>query len=102
MSFLDHPHPGAPTVPKRRLDMVLPRPSPIRGRAVAAGEAADTPRVFEHALNDAVGALAVLGDLVEVAAEHPDDLVDLGTPLVAERRQGRGRRLRQFLQQFAR
>ena len=64
--------------------------------------ARDPARVFEHALDDAVGALAVLGDLVEVAAQHLDDLVDRGALVVAERRHGRRRRLLQLQQQFAR
>jgi hypothetical protein len=33
-----------------------------------AALARDPSRVFEHALDDTVGALAVLGDLVEIAA----------------------------------
>src|SRR5262245_44944523 len=45
--------------------------------------ARDPARVFEHALDDAVGALAVLGDLVEVAAQHLDDLVDRGALLLS-------------------
>ena len=59
---------------------------------------ADTPRVFEHALDDAVGALAVFGDLVEVAAQHLDDLVDRGAFVVAEGRHRRRCRLLQFQQ----
>ena len=59
-------------------------------------------RVLQHALDDAVGAPAVLGDLFEVAAQHVDDLVDSGALVLAEHRHGRGRRLPQFLQQFAR
>jgi hypothetical protein len=34
--------------------------------------------VFEHALDDAVGAFAVLGDLVEVAAQRPPRLCQAG------------------------
>ena len=44
-------------------------------RPALAGAAA---RMLQHALDDAVGALAVLGDLVEVAGQHLDRLVDLG------------------------
>ena len=44
----------------------------------------------------------MLGDLFEIAGQHPDDLVEFGALVVAERRHGRGRRLPQFLQQFAR
>jgi hypothetical protein len=62
---------------------------------------ADPRRVFEHALDDAIGALAVLGDLVEVAAQHLDDLVDRGALVFAERRHRRRRRFRQLQQQFA-
>jgi hypothetical protein len=55
--------------------------------------ARDPARVFEHALDDAVGALAVLSDLVEVAAQHVDDLVDLGARGAVERGRHRRRRL---------
>ena len=48
---------------------------------------------FQHALDDAVGALAMLGDLVEVAAQHLDDLVNRNTLVVAERCHVRGRRI---------
>jgi hypothetical protein len=58
--------------------------------------------VFEHALDDTVGALAVLGDLVEVAAQHFDHFVNRRTLVVAEGRYRRGRCLPQFQQQFAR
>jgi hypothetical protein len=64
--------------------------------------ARDPARVFEHALDDAVGALAVLGDLVEVAAQHLDDLVDRGALVVGERCHGRRRRLLQLQQQLTR
>jgi hypothetical protein len=58
--------------------------------------------MFEHALDDAVGAFAMLGDLLEVAAQHLDDLVHGGSLVVAERRHRRGCRLLQLKQQFAR
>src|SRR3984893_7772096 len=58
-----------------------------------AALARDPARVFEHALDDAVGALAVLGDLVEVAAQHLDDLVDRRALVVGERCHGRRCRL---------
>jgi hypothetical protein len=34
--------------------------------------------MLQHALDDIVGTLSVLGDLFEVACEHLDRLVDLG------------------------
>jgi hypothetical protein len=40
-------------------------------------------RMRQHAFDDAVGAAAVLGDLVEIAGQHPDDFVDLGAGIVA-------------------
>ena len=58
--------------------------------------------MIEHALDDAVGALAVLGHLVEIATQHLDDLVDRGTLVLAEGGDGRRRRLLQLQQQFAR
>ena len=47
--------------------------------------AADAARVLQHALDDAVGALAVLGDLVEIAGQHLDRLINLGPRVVVER-----------------
>jgi hypothetical protein len=35
-------------------------------------------RVLQHALDDAVGAPAMLGDLFEIAGQHRDDFVDIG------------------------
>ncbi len=58
--------------------------------------------MLQHALDDAVGAPAVLGDLVEVAGQHLDRLVDLGARVLVERGEGRRRRLLQFVQQFDR
>jgi hypothetical protein len=42
-------------------------------------------RMLQHALEDAVGALAVLGDLFEIAGQHSDHLVEFGVLVVAER-----------------
>ena len=47
--------------------------------------AAAAARMRQHALDDPVGAPSVLGDLVEVAGEHPDELVGLGAPAAARR-----------------
>ena len=35
-------------------------------------------RVLQHALDDAIGAPAVLGNLFEIAGQHRDDFVDIG------------------------
>ena len=50
MSFLDHPHPEALTVPKQPLDMVLLRQSPIGGHAAAARDKLHFGRVPALAL----------------------------------------------------
>src|SRR5215472_5863562 len=50
--------------------------------AALAGGAA---RMLEHALDNAVGAPAMLGDLFEIAGQHADDLVDSGTSVGVER-----------------
>ena len=49
-----------------------------------------------------LGALAVLGDLCEVAGQHSDDLVDFGARLLAERCHSGCRCLLQFVQQLDR
>ena len=51
--------------------------------------AADAARMLQHALDDVVGALAVLGDLFEIAGQHLDRLVDLGARVFVEGREGR-------------
>ncbi len=56
----------------------------------------------QHALDDAVGAPAVLGDLFEIAGQHPDDFVDLGARIIAERGDGRRGRLLQLVEQLDR
>ena len=58
--------------------------------------------MLEHALDDAVGAPAVLGDLFEIAGQHLDDLVDIGALVVVERGQGGCGGLLQLLEQFDR
>ena len=58
--------------------------------------------MLEHALDDAVGPPAVLGDLFEIAGQHRDDFVDLGELVAVERRQGRCRGLLQLVEQFDR
>ena len=42
------------------------------------------PRVLQHALDDTVGAPAVLGDLFEIAGQHVDRLVDFGAGIFIE------------------
>jgi hypothetical protein len=39
--------------------------------------------VLQHALDDTVGAPAVLGDLFEIAGQHLDDLVEFLALIVA-------------------
>ena len=50
-----------------------------------AALAAAAARMLQHALDDVVGAPAVLGDLFEIAGQHPDDLVDLGALVLGQR-----------------
>ena len=59
-------------------------------------------RMCQHARDDAIGPLAVLGDLFEIAGQHSDDLVDLGALVLVERRHGRRHRFLQFVEQFDR
>ena len=40
--------------------------------------------MFQHALHDAVGATAVLGDLFQIGGQHLDDLFRLGAVIVIE------------------
>src|SRR5215470_17875723 len=40
--------------------------------------------MLQHALDDAIGAASVLGDLYEIAGQHRYRLVDLGSLFVAE------------------
>jgi len=42
----------------------------------------------QHALDDAVGAPTVLGDFLQIAGQHPDDFIDLGTRVIGERGYG--------------
>ena len=67
-----------------------------------AALAALAARMLQHALDDAVGPPAVLGDLFEIAGQHRDDFVDLGEVVAVERRQGRRRGLLQLVEQFDR
>ena len=62
----------------------------------------DAARMVQHALDDAVGAPAVLGDLFEIAGQHRDDFVEFGALLVAERGDRRARGLLQFFQKLDR
>ena len=54
--------------------------------------ARDPARMLQHALDDVVGAPAVLGDLFEVAGQHLDRLVDLGALVLVERGDAPARR----------
>ena len=58
------------------------------------------PRVQQHVLDDRVGALAVLHDLVEIALQHIRDVIDLGTQLTVEVRASK--RPSQFINEFDR
>jgi hypothetical protein len=58
--------------------------------------------MLQHALDDAVGAPAVLGDFCEIAGQHRDDFIDIGEFVAVERRQCRRRGLLQFVEQFDR
>ena len=58
--------------------------------------------MFQHAFDDVVGALAVLGDFLEVAGQHLHRLIDLGARVSAECRDCRCRGLLQLVEQFDR
>ena len=58
--------------------------------------------MFKHALNDVIGALAVLGDLVEVAGQHLDGFINLGALVVVEYRERRRCGFLQLAEQFHR
>src|SRR5215469_6884104 len=51
----------------------------------AAAFAAAATRMFQHALDDAIGAASVLSDLFQIAGQHPDRFIDLGARVVVER-----------------
>ena len=68
----------------------------------ALSDAAAAARMRQHALDDVVGALAVLGDPLEVAGQHVDDLVDFAALVLVERRERRRGRLLQFVEQLDR
>ncbi|HEX3412093.1 MAG TPA: hypothetical protein VHT00_10275 [Stellaceae bacterium] len=60
-----------------------------------------SPReMLEHAHDDAVGAPPVLGDFFQVAGQHRDDLVDIGTFVLGQAGDRRRRGLLQFVEQF--
>ena len=81
------------------VEVRVPRPRAVIGevqRLINEGIEIDSPalardaaRVLQHRLDDIVGALAVLGDLVEIAGQHLDRLVDLHTRVLVERGDGR-------------
>ena len=56
----------------------------------------------QHALDDAVGPIAVLGDFFEVAGQHRHDLIDLGASVRAQRAERRLCRLLEFVEQLHR
>ena len=74
---------GASTV-IRKVQRLIDEPIEVHRTAFAA----DAARVLQHALDDAVGALAVLGDLAEIAGQHLDRLINLGPRVVVERGDG--------------
>ncbi len=63
---------------------------------------ADAARVLQHALDDVIGALPMLGNLFEVAGQHLEGFVDLGALVVVQRRNRRRGGLLQFVEQFDR
>ena len=67
-----------------------------------AALARDAARVLQHDLDDVVGALAVLGDLVEIAGQHLDRLVDIGARVLVERGDARRGALLQLVEQLDR
>ena len=66
----------------------------VDGLSIAAAAA----RMRQHALDDAVSAPPMLGDFFQIAGQHPDDLVDLFTHIIAERSHGGRRCLLQLVQ----
>ena len=64
--------------------------------------AAGTTRMLQHAPDDAIGAASVLGDLFEIAGQHANRLVDLGTLVAAEGGEIGGGGLLQFVEQLDR
>ena len=58
--------------------------------------------MFQHRLHDAVGASAVLGDLLQVAGQHGRDVVDLGALLLGQPSEAWRGGLLQFAQQIHR
>jgi hypothetical protein len=62
--------------------------------------AAHPARVLQHALDDVVGPHAVVGDLFQIAGQHPDGLGHLGTLALAQRFERRGGDLPQLGEQL--
>ena len=58
--------------------------------------------MLQHPLDDAVGAPPELGDLFQIAGQHPDNLVDVGAFIVVECGQSGCDGLLEFVQQFDR
>ena len=74
------------------LDQRVDIDDPVLARALA--------RMQQHVLDDRIGALAVLDHLVEIAAQHSGELVDLLPPLVVDRQAFQ--RVLQLVDQLAR
>src|SRR5215469_7704878 len=64
--------------------------------------AAAAARMRQHALDDAVGAAAVLGDLVEIAGQHADRLVEFRTGSLVERSDAGRSHFLQLVEKFDR
>ena len=58
--------------------------------------------MFQHALDDVVGALAVLDDLLQVPGQHRDHLLSLGTPVTVERHERGSGGLFKLIEQLGR
>jgi hypothetical protein len=56
----------------------------------------------QHALDNTVGAAAVLGNLAQIPCQHVDRFVELGAPAIVERGDCRRRRLLQLVEQLDR
>ena len=67
-----------------------------------AALAAAAARMLQHALDDAVGPPAVLGDLFEIAGQHLDDFADFGAGVVVECRDAGIGGFLQLVEQFDR
>ena len=58
--------------------------------------------MFQHATHDAIGAVTVLGDLLQVAGECNGQVINIGPEIRVERSEGKCRRLFHLIEQIDR